>query len=162
MIGASAAALAEPPAKVGDELVVGANPTGEARRLRLQTSGKGRIPTQRLALLCDGWRAPSGELQPAQAVEDATAAASLGSHRWIRESLRPSGLAPHLDVLVEAMAAAPAAERPALAAKVLVITQFARGPLVHRAPEPKAARVASGDAATAAAARERDRLHGAA
>jgi CHAT domain-containing protein len=48
---------------VGDEIPIGINATGERCRLRMVGNRGDRQAYQRFVVLCDGWRAPSGEIQ---------------------------------------------------------------------------------------------------
>ena len=59
----AAAAAAEAFKRVGDQLVVGNNATGERCRLRLVADSPERRGTQRYGLYCDGWSAASGEIR---------------------------------------------------------------------------------------------------
>jgi hypothetical protein len=80
-LGAGAAMGAADP-KVGDEIQVGKNATGEDCRLRVLSSSGSRVPSQRFSLPCEGWKVASGELRRGRAHKEAVAAAALEEDAW--------------------------------------------------------------------------------
>ena len=86
---AASPARAQLPSKVGDEIAVGTNATGEACRLRMIFDSKDAIAFQRFFLFCQGWTTPSGDLARFRVSREYTAERIVDESGWSKRFIAP-------------------------------------------------------------------------